>query len=100
MERNRSRLLLGLACTAMAAVLATNLSCQTRRLSADDIPRMSSIPPTAKISYGPAPQQFAELRVPAGKGPFPVVIVIHGGCWVQYADTEYTAPLSSALTKE
>ncbi len=56
--------------------------------------------PTAKISYGPSPQQYAELREPAGQGPFPVVVVLHGGCWVQYADTAYTAPLASALVKE
>ena len=29
-----------------------------------------------------------------------MVVVIHGGCWIQYADTSYTAPLASALVKE
>ena len=37
--------------------------------------------PTAKIAYGPAPSQYVELFVPAGQGPFPVVVLIHGGCW-------------------
>jgi len=37
--------------------------------------------PTARIAYGPAPSQYAELFVPAGRGPFPVVVLIHGGCW-------------------
>ncbi|HLK63181.1 MAG TPA: alpha/beta hydrolase [Bryobacteraceae bacterium] len=89
-----------LACGAMALVLTAKLSCQTRRLGAGDIPMLPSQPPTTKISYGQAPQQFAELRLPATKGPFPVVVVLHGGCWVQYADVAYTAPLASALTKE
>jgi acetyl esterase/lipase len=89
-----------LACVTIVVVLGVRLSCQTRRLTADDIPKMSSEAPNAKFSYGEAPQQFAELRLPAGKGPFPVVVVIHGGCWVQYADTAYTAPLASALVKE
>ena len=100
MAGTKPRLILGLACSAAALLFGAKLSCQTRRLSADDIPKMTSMAPTARISYGPAPQQFAELRVPEGKGPFPVVVVIHGGCWVQFADTSYTAPLASALTRE
>ncbi|MEH3104409.1 MAG: alpha/beta hydrolase [Sphingomonas phyllosphaerae] len=37
--------------------------------------------PVATLHYGPAPQQFEELRLPKGGGPFPVAVVIHGGCW-------------------
>ena len=61
---------------------------------------MPSTPPVAKISYGAAPQQFAELRIPAGKGPFPVIGVFHGGCYGDFADASYTAPIASALTRE
>jgi acetyl esterase/lipase len=88
------------ACAAILLVLVVKLSCQTHRLNAEDILKLPSQAPAAKISYGAASQQFAELRTPAGAGPFPVVIVIHGGCWVQYADTSYTAPVASALVKE
>ncbi len=52
------------------------------------------------IPYGPAPQQFAELRLPPGEGPFPVLIVIHGGCWVEFASAQYTAPLAAALAEK
>lgn len=88
------------ACVTIVLALGVKLSCQTRRLNADDILKLTSQPPSAKVSYGAAPRQYAELRLPGGKGPFPVVVVIHGGCWVQYANTEYTAPLASALVKE
>jgi acetyl esterase/lipase len=37
--------------------------------------------PTARIAYGVAPSQYVELFVPPGRGPFPVVVLIHGGCW-------------------
>jgi dipeptidyl aminopeptidase/acylaminoacyl peptidase len=31
--------------------------------------------------YGPHRSQVAELTLPAGPGPHPVVALIHGGCW-------------------
>jgi len=34
-----------------------------------------------RFTYGPAPTGFAELRLPSGIGPHPVVILIHGGFW-------------------
>ena len=37
--------------------------------------------PTVTLAYGSAPSQFAELFRPAGQGPFPVVVLVHGGCW-------------------
>jgi len=38
--------------------------------------------PTATFAYGAGPQQRGQLRIPGGAGPFPVAIVIHGGCWM------------------
>lgn len=37
--------------------------------------------PSASIPYGAAPSQYAELFLPKGPGPFPVAILVHGGCW-------------------
>jgi len=34
-----------------------------------------------RIHYGDAPSQFADLWLPSGDGPHPVVVMIHGGCW-------------------
>jgi acetyl esterase/lipase len=34
-----------------------------------------------RIAYGADPNQFGDLWLPPGKGPFPVVVLIHGGCW-------------------
>src|SRR5262245_55590246 len=73
---------------------------QPRLLNSADILKLPSRPAAARIAYGNAPQQFAELRKPAGTGPFPVVVVIHGGCWIGYASADYTAHLASALLKE
>ena len=35
-----------------------------------------------RISYGPEDLQFGDLRLPDGEGPFPVIMIIHGGCWL------------------
>jgi len=67
---------------------------------AADIVKLPSRPPDARIAYGAAPQQFAELRLPAGRGPFPVVALLHGGCWIQYADAGYLGHLATELTRE
>jgi acetyl esterase/lipase len=36
---------------------------------------------TERIAYGEGPLQFGELWLPDGPGPFPVVLMVHGGCW-------------------
>lgn len=63
-----------------------------------DIDMLPAAPADHRISYGSDPVQFADLRLPKGKGPFPVAVVIHGGCWIStFADLRNTAPLSDAL---
>ncbi len=37
--------------------------------------------PSATIPYGEDPLQVADLWLPAGNGPHPVVLMVHGGCW-------------------
>jgi acetyl esterase/lipase len=66
----------------------------------DDVRKSPSRPPDQKISYGDNPQQYAELRLPKGAGPFPVVAILHGGCWTGYAGAEYDASVATALTEK
>ena len=37
--------------------------------------------PSASIRYGEAQLQVADLWLPAGDGPHPTVLMVHGGCW-------------------
>lgn len=37
--------------------------------------------PDRTIAYGADPLQMVDLWLPAGKAPYPVVLMIHGGCW-------------------
>jgi acetyl esterase/lipase len=56
--------------------------------------------PTRVQQYGSDALEFGELRLPEGKGPFPVVVVIHGGCWTKgFATLRNTAAIASELTK-
>ena len=52
--------------------------------------------PDATLRYADHPRGFADLRVPAGEGPFPLAVIYHGGCWkAGIADRHYMAPLAT-----
>lgn len=56
--------------------------------------------PVLTAQYGPDAMRAGQLRLPKGKGPFPVAVVIHGGCWTKGFDTMTgIAGLADALTK-
>lgn len=67
-------------------------------MSASDVLTLPQPVPDHRLSYGDDPLQFGELRLPAGEGPFPVVIVIHGGCWLAEYDLGYMSAFAEALT--
>jgi acetyl esterase/lipase len=48
-------------------------------------------------AYGPGPDQFLELTLPAGDGPAPVVVVLHGGFWRAAYGIELARPLAADL---
>jgi len=54
--------------------------------------------PAARIAYGPAPAQVVELFLPKGEGPHPVVVLIHGGCYLaEYEGLKQTSGLAADL---
>lgn len=69
-------------------------------LSWDEVARMPAPAPATRIAYGSAPEQFGVLRIPSGPGPFPVLVLIHGGCWLNAFDHVYFEHLAAALTRE
>jgi acetyl esterase/lipase len=74
----RSRFLfLGLAAVAVIALQA-----RSAPISYTDLLARPRPAPTKVVSYGPAKGENGELFLPKGKGPFPVVVMIHGGCWL------------------
>jgi acetyl esterase/lipase len=50
-----------------------------------------------KIAYGSEPSQYGELHLPAGDGPFSVVVMVHDGWWAAMWDDTAVQPLISDL---
>jgi acetyl esterase/lipase len=92
----RHSIRLPFACVA-ATLLAAVPGAQ--RLGPRDVNGLPSRPADARVNYATSdPLQFGELRLPKGRGPFPVAIVIHGGCWVStFATLQNTAAFADAL---
>lgn len=51
-----------------------------------------------RVRYGTDSGQFADIRFPAGKGPFPLLFGIHGGWWLSANGLNHFAPLCAKLT--
>jgi len=50
------------------------------------------------LFYGDNGLQFGELRLPPGGGPHPVIVLIHGGCWLAEHDISHIRKLAAAFT--
>jgi acetyl esterase/lipase len=68
-------------------------------MSAADVLALPQPTADAVISYGDDELQKGELRLPTGDGPHPVVVVIHGGCWLAEYDLGHISGLADALTE-
>lgn len=55
--------------------------------------------PDSVIQYGAKAEQFGELWLPDNTASA-LIILIHGGCWLNSFDVEHSRPLASALSGE
>jgi acetyl esterase/lipase len=66
--------------------------------SLDAYMKQARQPPDEVVRYGPAPAQVAELFLPKAKGPHPVVVLLHGGCFLKaYEGFAQTSGLAADL---
>lgn len=85
------------ACVMASGALAA-ATAAAQRLGPRDVDRLPSRPADARINYAANdPLEFGDLRIPKGRGPFPIAIVIHGGCWSAFATLQNTAAFADAL---
>jgi len=80
-----------------ALVVAARPAYTQKLIATSEINSLAAGPPDRKIQYGPAPQQFGNLRLPKGNGPHPLVIFIHGGCWLSAYDITHAGSIEQAL---
>jgi acetyl esterase/lipase len=103
--------------TALVASLAVVLAgCvgETTVTTTPDTSSTSTIPPTTSTTTTSTPSlstttttgaaeepslKTADVRIPDGPGPFPAVVLVHGGGWVG-GSPEYMAPLAEYLSSE
>lgn len=101
--RPRPRRATGVALALLAWALPGSGSAQSdpasRYITAGEAVAWEGRPFDARIAYGADPLQYGELRLPAGAGPHPVAVVVHGGCWLSIADNDYMDPVAEALTE-
>jgi acetyl esterase/lipase len=86
---------------AFLVAAASAASAQTPSMAALAEARTAVRAPDRVAAYGADPLQIGHLRLPAGEGPFPVVVLLHGGCWsAGYEDLTGMGPLAEALTAQ
>ena len=65
-----------------------------------DVNSLHSDPADIRIPYGNDLLQWGDLQLPQTNALHPVVIIIHGGCWLStFADLKNTAALAYSLRK-
>ena len=103
-----------MACGGSSSGSSTSTSSSGSSSTASSSSSSSSTPPAVnptydppgatKIAYGTDAKEFGDLRLPSpatfGAGPYPVAVVVHGGCWTSgVGDKTSSASLADALTK-
>ena len=51
---------------------------QDGRMKPGELEKLPAGVPGARLSYGTDPSQVGELKVPPGRGPHPLAILVHG----------------------
>jgi acetyl esterase/lipase len=84
---------------AWAALWLTAAACRAPHSVTTPILDLPPPAADARIHYGAGPQQFGDLFLPKGPGPYPVAIVIHGGYWRAAYSLDHIGHVCAALAR-
>ena len=76
-----SSLIAGLAALVAPAAAAPAAKPPAAALTWPDLIERPRPTPSATVRYGSDPLQVVDVWLPRGRGPFPTVLLVHGGCW-------------------
>lgn len=93
-------LLFSVVMAAVAPIVSAQVA-PPRLVSFADLMALPTSAADARISYGADSLQFGELRLPKMRGAAraPVVVLIHGGCWLSAYDLVHTRAMAAALVE-
>ncbi len=87
--------------TLITTTVLANETSEPAKPKLAGVPELLAMPEPAadhRFQYGEGEFQFADLRVPEGVGPFPVVVLVHGGCWLSQYGLGHLAAMAQSLT--
>ncbi|MCA9837525.1 MAG: alpha/beta hydrolase [Trueperaceae bacterium] len=71
----------------------------TKLITVEEVLALDKAMPDHVLSYGTHPEQFAHLYLPMERGPYPTVILLHGGCWRSSVSLDYFGQAARNLSK-
>jgi acetyl esterase/lipase len=97
---DRWRVLNAVSC-AIVSLASSAGPALAQTLSWRDVLARTTAAPQHVVAYGEDPLQRGELYLPEGPGPHPVVLLVHGGCWLaSLPGVELMAPMAEQLRSE
>jgi acetyl esterase/lipase len=63
-------------------------------------PSVTDQPTSLIVRYGARSEQYGLYKAPSGAGPFPLAVIVHGGCWNRFiASASIMQPMADSLTR-
>jgi acetyl esterase/lipase len=81
-------------------LIAASVHSAEMPVSFADVLALDATPPTEVLRYGTAESNTAALWLPSGQGVYPVLVLIHGGCWLEEYTAPYIYPLAARLAED
>ena len=69
-------------------------------MQADDVMTRTASLPDAVVRYAAHDDGLVDVRLPEGQGPWPLVVLVHGGFWRQGYDRKHNRPMADALAAQ